>query len=166
MIAPSSSNAAQAFAVQLEHVDRARPRADARPMLEEPKIAAASHQFGRLCANASDLPPPVRCLARLLPWDSRREMHRAVTDRGACKSDPGREEEFRHHAPRLHALSAPRSVAHHSYHPWVTADAKLEGMVNGDPSPFSLTRSLACPTPRTPMQMQRFSKYFDPTMRV
>jgi hypothetical protein len=58
MIAPSSSNAAQAFAVQLahidlEHVDRARPRADARPMLEEPKTADASHQFGRLCANAS-----------------------------------------------------------------------------------------------------------------
>jgi hypothetical protein len=52
MIAPSSSNAAQAFAVQLEHVDRARPRADARPMLEEPKTAA-SHQFGRLRANAS-----------------------------------------------------------------------------------------------------------------
>jgi hypothetical protein len=84
----------------------------------------------------SDLPPPVRRLARLLPWDSRREMHRAVTDRGACKSDPGREEEFRHHSPRLHALSAPRSVAHHSYHPWVIADAKPDGMVNGDPSPL------------------------------
>jgi hypothetical protein len=53
MIAPSSSNAAQAFAVQLERVDRARPTADARPMLEEPKTAAASHQFGRLCANTS-----------------------------------------------------------------------------------------------------------------
>jgi hypothetical protein len=86
----------------------------------------------RLC----DLPPPVRRLARLLPWDSCREMHRAVTDRGACKSDPGREQEFRHHAPRLHALSAPRSVAHHSYHPWVIADAKPDGMVNGDPSPL------------------------------
>jgi hypothetical protein len=48
MIAPSSSNAAQAFAVQLEHVGRARLRANAKPMLEEPKTAAA-----RLCANAS-----------------------------------------------------------------------------------------------------------------
>jgi hypothetical protein len=137
MIAPSSSNAAQAFDVQLEHVDRARLRANAKPMLEEPKTAAASHQFGRLCANAS---ATYRHLSGawlgLLPWDSRREMHRAVTDRGACKSDPGREEEFNHHTPRLYALSAPRSVAHHSYHPWVTADAKPDGMVNGDPSPL------------------------------
>ena len=43
----------EAFAVQLEHVDHARLRAKAKAMLEEPKTAAASHQFGRLCANAS-----------------------------------------------------------------------------------------------------------------
>jgi hypothetical protein len=49
--------------------------------------------------SARDLAPPVQRPAGLLPWDWRREMHRAVAEQGACKSDPGREDEFPNHAP-------------------------------------------------------------------